>query len=41
MDVTLTVLVSRRERSLVKYFSRSLAEEVKERAGCEVVIFPE
>lgn len=41
MDVTLVVLVSRRERSLVKYFSRSLAEEVKLRAGCEVVIFPE
>ncbi len=41
MDVTMAVLVSRRERSLVKYFSRSLAEEVKARAGCEVVIFPE
>ncbi len=41
MDVTLAVLVSRRERSLVKYFSRSLAEEVKDLAGCEVMVMPE
>lgn len=38
----LAVLVkSRKKRPLFKYFSRSLAEEVKERAPCEVVIFSE
>ena len=32
---------SRKRRPLFKYFSRTLAEEVKERAGCEVVLFTE
>lgn len=35
------VLVKRKKRRFLKYFSRSLAEDVKERAGCEVVIFTE
>lgn len=35
------VLVRRKERSLVKYFSRTRADEVKEKAACEVVIFKE
>lgn len=37
----LAVLVKRRERSFVKYFSKSLAEEVKKLATAEVVIFSE
>ncbi|MFQ5735282.1 MAG: universal stress protein [Thermodesulfobacteriota bacterium] len=35
------VLVRRKKRSFFKYFSRSLAEEVKEQAACEVVLFTE
>ena len=39
---SVAVLVkSKKRRSLFKYFSRALAEEVKERAGCEVVLFTE
>lgn len=41
MDVSVAVVVSRRERSLLKYFSRSFAQEVKDLAGCEVVILAE
>ncbi len=41
MNVSVAVVVSRRERSLLKYFSRSLAQEVKDLAGCEVVVLPE
>ncbi len=41
MDVSVAVVVSRRERSLLKYFSRSLAQEVKDLAGCEVMVLPE
>ncbi len=41
MDVSVAVVLSRRERSLIKYFSRSLAEEVKSRAGCEVIVLAE
>jgi nucleotide-binding universal stress UspA family protein len=37
----LVVLVRRRERSFMKYFSKSLAEEVKDQTSCEVVIFKE
>jgi len=38
----LAVMVkSKKRRPLFKYFSRSLAEEVKERAHCEVVLFTE
>lgn len=37
----LAVLVRRRERSFMKYFSMSLAEEVRKQASCEVVIFRE
>ncbi len=40
-DIDLAVLVSRREHSFIKYFSRDMAGEVKKQAGCEVVIFPE
>jgi hypothetical protein len=39
--VTEAVLVSRRERSFIKYFSRDMAGEVKKRAACNVVIFSE
>ena len=41
MNVSVAVVVSRRERSLLKYFSRSLAQEVKDLAGCEVVVLAE
>jgi nucleotide-binding universal stress UspA family protein len=41
MEVAVAVVVSRRERSLLKYFSRSLAQEVSDRAECEVVVVPE
>ncbi|MFQ5464351.1 MAG: universal stress protein [Thermodesulfobacteriota bacterium] len=40
-DIGLAVLIKRRKRSFFKYFSKSLAEEVKEKAPCEVVIFEE
>jgi len=35
------VVKSTRKRALLKYFSRSVAEEIKEKAPCEVVIFKE
>ncbi len=41
MEVSVAVVVGRRERSLLKYFSRSLAEEVSETGECEVVVVPE
>lgn len=40
-DAVAAVLVKRRERAFMKYFSKSLADEVKKRAACEVVIFSE
>ncbi len=39
--ITEAVLVSRHERSFIKYFSKDMAGEVKKRAECDVVIFPE
>ncbi len=35
------VLVKRKERPFLKYFSRSLVDEVKQNAPCEVVLFTE
>lgn len=40
-DAGAAVLVKRRARAFMKYFSKSLADEVKRRAECEVVIFEE
>ncbi len=40
-EVTDAVLVSRHERSFIKYFSKDMAGEIKKRALCEVTIFPE
>lgn len=40
-NIGAAVLIKRRERAFLKYFSKSLADEVKKRAGCEVVIFTE
>lgn len=40
-EVILAVAVKRKQKRLFKYFSRSLADEVKEKAPCEVVIFEE
>lgn len=35
------VLVKRRKRAIMKYFSKSPVDEVRESATCEVVVFPE
>lgn len=40
-DIGTAVLVKRRERAFLKYFSRSLSADVKKNAPCEVVIFTE
>jgi nucleotide-binding universal stress UspA family protein len=40
-QATLAVLVRRKTRRLFKYFSLSLADEVKVKAPCEVVVFAE
>lgn len=40
-DVSVAVLVKRKQRSLYKYFTVSHTDEVKKAAGCEVVIFME
>ncbi len=40
-NVSNAVLVSRHERSFIKYFSKDMAGEVKKRAQCDVVIYPE
>ncbi len=37
-DIGLVVIQKRREKSLLKYFKKGLAIEVKEAASCEVVI---
>ncbi|MBI5641909.1 MAG: universal stress protein [Deltaproteobacteria bacterium] len=41
LDVKAAVLVKRKRRNFFNYFSKSLADEVKSQAGCEVVIFDE
>ena len=38
MEIGLAVVVKRKERSFKKYFAKSLADELKESAPCEVVI---
>lgn len=40
-DVAVAVLVQRKKKDLFKYFKRSHADEVREKAGCEVVVFNE
>lgn len=40
-DVTVAVLVQRKKSELFKYFKRSHADEVREKAVCEVVVFNE
>lgn len=40
-EIALAILVKRKKGSLMKYFSKSLVEEVKERASCEVQVFVE
>ncbi len=37
-DIGIVVIQKRREKSLLKYFKKGLAMEVKEAASCEVVI---
>lgn len=40
-EVSLAVLVKRKKKAFVKYFSKSHVEEVKQNAPCEVVVFTE
>ncbi|MBI5971249.1 MAG: universal stress protein [Deltaproteobacteria bacterium] len=40
-DVSVAVLVQRKKKDLFKYFKRSHADEVREKAACEVVVFNE
>ncbi len=40
-DIELAVLVRRKRKPFMRYFSRSLVEEVRERAPCRVEIFEE
>lgn len=40
-DIGVAVLVKRKKRAFMNYFSKSLADEVKEKAPCEVVVFSE
>ncbi|MEK7773161.1 MAG: universal stress protein [Deltaproteobacteria bacterium] len=40
-NAALAVLVRRKKKTLLKYFSRSFADEVAAQAPCEVVIFTE
>ncbi len=41
LDVKVAILVKREKKSFFKYFTRSLPDEVKEKAPCEVIIFAE
>lgn len=40
-NAMLAVLVKRKKKDFMKYFSTSLADEVREKAKCEVVVFRE
>lgn len=40
-DASLAVLVQRKKKEIFKYFKRSHADEVREKAACEVVVFNE
>jgi len=39
MEITTAVLVKRKRRAFFKYFSRSFADDIAEKASCEVVVF--
>ncbi|WKZ31744.1 MAG: universal stress protein [Thermodesulfobacteriota bacterium] len=39
MGITTAVLVKRKERAILRYFQRSYADEVAEKAPCEVIVF--
>ncbi|MBI4949674.1 MAG: universal stress protein [Deltaproteobacteria bacterium] len=41
MEISTVVLVKRRQKAIFKYFSRSLADDIKEKAPCEVVVIEE
>lgn len=40
-DVSVAVLLKREKKDIFKYFKRSHADEVREKAPCEVVVFSE
>lgn len=39
MGITTAVLVKRKDRAIFRYFQRSYADEVAEKAPCEVIVF--
>lgn len=41
MGISVVVLVKKRQKAIFKYFSRSLADDIKEKAPCEVVVIAE
>lgn len=41
MDIGTVIIVRKKQKAIFKYFSRSLADEVKEKASCEVVVIEE
>lgn len=41
MGITTVMLVVRKRKAILKYFSRSLADELKDKAPCEVVVLEE
>ena len=41
LDAGSVIVVRRRQKAILKYFSRSLADDIKEKAPCEVVVLEE
>lgn len=41
MEISTVVLVKKKQKAIFKYFSRSLADDIKEKAPCEVVVIEE
>lgn len=40
-DISTAILVRRKRRNFFRYFSRSVTDEIKEKAQCEVIVFTE
>lgn len=41
MDISTAILLKRKRKAIFRYFSRPLADEIKEKAPCEVVVLEE
>jgi hypothetical protein len=41
LDASAVIIVRKKQKAIFKYFSRSLADDVKEKASCEVVVIEE